>query len=137
MSTSSLVSEYQCFHSLTSLPAPPKGFFLEPSSSPSSPSPWLPRNLGRYRCPLARRAGETTVNTAFNDQVWSKTRQGCGKINEGWPGGDQTSVESPTSSKLSPTSATRSLWPLRCRTMAAFSEAYMQVKSNMATSGCP
>lgn len=42
-----------------------------------------------------------------------------------------------TSSRLSPTSATRRLWPWRWRTMAAFSEAYMQVKSNMATSGWP
>lgn len=42
-----------------------------------------------------------------------------------------------TSNRLSPTSATSSLCPLRWRTMAAFSEAYMQVKSNIATSGWP
>lgn len=42
-----------------------------------------------------------------------------------------------TSSKLSPTSATRSWCPNLSRTSAAFSEACMLVKSNMATSGCP
>lgn len=42
-----------------------------------------------------------------------------------------------TSNRLSPTSATSRLWPWRWRTMAAFSDAYMQVKSNMATSGWP
>lgn len=47
------------------------------------------------------------------------------------------SFPSLTSNRLSPTSATSSLWPCRWRTMAAFSDAYMQVKSNMATSGWP
>lgn len=42
-----------------------------------------------------------------------------------------------TSSKLSPTRATSSWCDCRSRTRAAFSEAYMDVKSNMATSGCP
>lgn len=42
-----------------------------------------------------------------------------------------------TSRRLSPTKATSNWCPFCSRTKAAFSEAYMQVKSNMATSGCP
>lgn len=42
-----------------------------------------------------------------------------------------------TSRRLSPTRATSNWCPFCSRTKAAFSEAYMQVKSNMATSGCP
>lgn len=42
-----------------------------------------------------------------------------------------------TSKRLSPTSATSSWWPFCSRTRAAFSDAYMHVKSNIATSGCP
>lgn len=46
-----------CFHTLTFLPEPPGGFFPEPSSSPSTPSPSPPGNLERSRCPWARKAG--------------------------------------------------------------------------------
>lgn len=42
-----------------------------------------------------------------------------------------------TSRRLSPTSATSTFRPNRSLTRAAFSEAHMQVKSNMATSGWP
>lgn len=49
---------YHCFHTLTSQPAPQEGFFPEPSSSPSSPNPWLPGNLELYRCPWARTAAD-------------------------------------------------------------------------------
>lgn len=62
------------FHTLTSQPAPQEGFFPEPSSSPSSPSPWLPGNHERYRCPWARTAADrhTSGPTAFNNQIWQR-----------------------------------------------------------------
>lgn len=111
---------YQCFHALTSQPEPLEDFFPAPSSSPSRRNPWLPGNRGRCRCPWARTAADESRIQAPNRVKQNRNRR-----------------DPLTSKRLSPTSATSSLWPLRCRTMAAFSDAYMQVKSNMATSGWP
>lgn len=71
-------STYHYFHTLTSQPAPQEGFFPEPSSSPSSPSPWLPGNLERYRCPWARMATDrhTSSPTRFNNQIWQREEKG-------------------------------------------------------------
>lgn len=72
---------HHCFHTLTSQPAPQEGFFPEPSSSPSSPSPWLPGNLERYRCPWARRAADrhTDGPAAFNSQIWPREKKEKGQ----------------------------------------------------------
>lgn len=72
---------HHCFHTLTSQPAPPEGFFPEPSSSPSSPSPWLPGNLERYRCPWARTAADRQTDgpTAFNNQIWQNEKKEKGQ----------------------------------------------------------
>lgn len=131
---------HQCFHTLTSQPAPQEGFFPEPSSSPSSRSPWLPGNHGRCRCPWARRAGDKSQHYIQQPNMATEEPR-ISNINNPEFELNKTVKHSLwcdlTSNRLSPTSATSRLWPLRWRTMAAFSEAYMQVKSNMATSGWP
>lgn len=65
---------YHYFHTLTSQPAPQEGFYPEPSSSPSSPNPWLPGNHERYQCPWARTAADrhTSGLLAFNIQIWQR-----------------------------------------------------------------
>lgn len=65
------------FRTLTSQPAPQEGFFPEPSSSPSSPSPWLPGNLERCRCPWARTAADRHAGrpAAFNSQIWQREKE--------------------------------------------------------------
>ncbi|TNN49556.1 hypothetical protein EYF80_040231 [Liparis tanakae] len=87
---------------------------------------------------------QTTADTTLNPQIWPQNNHGVMNTKEGGRDYEGTfrrtgtsQVVSLTSSRLSPTSATSSSWPWRWRSMAAFSEAYMQVKSNMATSGWP
>lgn len=130
---------FGCFHTLTSQPAPREGIFPEPSSSPSTLSPWLPGSLEQCQYPWARRAADSKHH--IQNQTWPQKSH--------WSAVPRTTVKhgfiasfslfslSLTSNRLSPTSATSRLWPWRWRTIAAFSEAYMQVKSNMATSGWP
>lgn len=96
-----------------------KGQPLRQGRARQSPASWL------RACP----------SVGLQDSRCCQLEQQCGDLsssrNEGAPkaGG--------TSSKLSPTRATSSWCDCRSRTRAAFSEAYMEVKSNMATSGCP
>lgn len=115
----------------TSQQVSPEGSCLEPSPSPSKQRQRLPGNPEHSLYPSARRALNIKHDVSGNiHKPEFQTILITHKQRPLW-------LLHLTSSRLSPTSATTNWCPCFSLIRAAFSEAYMLVKSNMATSGWP